>query len=499
MWFRIIMMLVMIKGDNIEGALSNIGYVLLSSQLNAAFQLVQGKIMLPKLVRLQKVHPEVLRKFKFPMKKMIWHILVSSFVAYLLVISGSKRLTSFLLITTGLFPIFRCFVFPKMWPIPMFMFMTMYLVWRYEGVQELFVGLLFFQAVPVLQEVVSFYVKPILGQRVANFAVVSVWVFSFLLCVPIISLVFFAFLDPRQIDRFIRRRTKKENDWYWRKFEKFQGVLGFVDESGENPFQILGVSQSATLLQIRKRFRDLSVKYHPDKTNNDPVKSEYFVKLQRAMEAITSGTADGKVNENALQERVSGTIHRCVELMPIIAMWLALSIWGTFMQYMQTRSKKKKKVKKDKKKKKTEKTKKKKKIVSGSDSVVVDDVTKDIVIDDADEHKAAKAESEEEEDDYSEDDEEFEDDDVDDDSSAEDEEEENLPNVGPSFVGAQMLNNIYGGQRRAVSKARSSAGVTASEPTRVGGRRIQTPMPSTMPTNHFRFDAADEQRKKDDQ
>ena len=50
------------------------------------------------------------------------------------------------------------------------------------------------------------------------------------------------------------------------------------------------------------------MKYHPDKTGNDPVKSAYFVKLQRAMEAITSGTADGKVN----LKRVDGT--RGVEL-----------------------------------------------------------------------------------------------------------------------------------------------------------------------------------------
>ena len=78
----------------------------------------------------------------------------------------------------------------------------------------------------------------------------------------------------------------------------------------------------------RKRFRDLSVKYHPDKTGNDPVKSAYFVKLQRAMEAITSGTADGKVNENALMERVSGTIHRCAELTPVVGMVSSINLGG---------------------------------------------------------------------------------------------------------------------------------------------------------------------------
>ena len=36
-------MLAMIKGDNIEGALANVGYVMLSSSLHSGFQLVQGK------------------------------------------------------------------------------------------------------------------------------------------------------------------------------------------------------------------------------------------------------------------------------------------------------------------------------------------------------------------------------------------------------------------------------------------------------------------------
>ena len=103
------------------------------------------------------------------------------------------------------------------------------------------------------------------------------------------------------------------------------------------------------------------MKYHPDKTGNDPVKSAYFVKLQRAMEAITSGTADGKVNENALMERVSGTIHRCAELTPVIGMWLALSLWGAFVEFMQNRGKRKSKRRKGGKKKSKKKSKSEKK------------------------------------------------------------------------------------------------------------------------------------------
>lgn len=287
--------------------------------------------------------------------------------------------------------------------------------------------------------------------------------------------------DSKSFDRFVRRRNRKTHKGYWRKFEWFQGVLGFVDDSGENPFQVLGVSQSATAVQIRKRFRDLSVKYHPDKTGNDPVKSAYFVKLQRAMEAITSGTADGKVNENALMERVSGTIHRCAELTPVVGMWLALSIWGTFVEFMQNRGKRKSSKKSGKKKKKKKQSKKKsdnkdaeqdgdgKAKIENSNGVEGTQPKKE-------EERQIEKEAVEDEEGSSSDDEEG-DSSSDEVDEEDEEEEENLPNVGPSFVGASVLSDIYGGQRRRPSaKGRTSAGLRASEPRTVGGRRIQTPI-----------------------
>jgi len=477
MWFRIIVMLAMIKGDNIEGALANIGYVMLSSSLHSGFQLVQGKIMLPKLVRIGKVHPEALRRAKFPMKRMLWHFGVASFMAYLLVQSGSKRLTWFLLITTGVFPIFRCFAFPKMWPIPAFMSLVMYFVWRNEGVQELFIGLLLFQAVPVMQEMVVFYLKPIAGAKTARVGAFAAWLTAFAFCVPIAGTFLWAMFDIKSFYRFIKRRNKKEYDWYWRKFEWFQGILGFVDDSGENPFQVLGVSQSASAAQIRKRFRDLSIKYHPDKTGNDPMKSEYFVKLQRAMEAITSGTADGKVNENALMERVKGTIQRCAELSPVIGMWLALSLWGAFMQFLQSRGKRKSKRKGGKKKKRKSK---KNDVVDDKDGKESTQPKSDEDTTKEDEKIAPPSPSSDDDDDDDEDGDSSsgEEDDGDDED---DEDDDALPHVGPSFVGASVLSNIYGGQRRRPSaKGRASAGLRTSEPRTVGGRRIQTPI--VMPT-----------------
>ena len=433
---------------------------------------------------------------------------VASFVAYLLVQSGSKRLTWFLLVTTGVFPIFRCFAFPKMWPIPAFMCLVMYFVWRNEGVQELFLGLLLFQAVPVMQEIMTFYLQPVVGRRLARVGAFAAWLTAFAMCVPIAGTFLWAMFDSKSFDRFVRRRNRKEYNGYWRKYEWFQGILGFVDDSGENPFQVLGVSQSATAAQIRKRFRDLSVKYHPDKTGNDPVKSAYFVKLQRAMEAITSGTADGKVNENALMERVSGTIHRCAELTPVIGMWLALSLWGAFVEFMQNRGKRKSKRRKGRKKKSKKKSKSEKKSDKTDDGKentnngVESTHPTTNVEEKKEEYKTFPSSSSDDDDDNGEGESSSGDEE---DEDGDEEEEDVLPNVGPSFVGASVLSDIYGGQRRRPSaKGRASAGLRTSEPRTVGGRRIQTPivMPhrgkDAVTNNTTKVNTDDDGKKSDD-
>ena len=70
-------------------------------------------------------------------------------------------------------------------------------------------------------------------RRVASAA----WLTAFAMCVPIAGTFLWAMFDSKSFDRFVRRRNRKEYNGYWRKYEWFQGILGFVDDSYEIRFK----------------------------------------------------------------------------------------------------------------------------------------------------------------------------------------------------------------------------------------------------------------------
>ena len=61
-WLRIAFMLMAVRSDNMESTLTQIGYMALSWCLRGCFQALQRPIMIPKLVRMGKMHPEVARR-----------------------------------------------------------------------------------------------------------------------------------------------------------------------------------------------------------------------------------------------------------------------------------------------------------------------------------------------------------------------------------------------------------------------------------------------------
>lgn len=54
-----------------------------------------------------------------------------------------------------------------------------------------------------------------------------------------------------------------------------------------NFYQILGVPNTATLAQIKKAYRDLAMKYHPDKNPGDKVAEEKFKEISAAHEVLS--------------------------------------------------------------------------------------------------------------------------------------------------------------------------------------------------------------------
>ena len=72
-------------------------------------------------------------------------------------------------------------------------------------------------------------------------------------------------------------------------FILFLTLLIINSECAEDYYKLLGVKRTATKAEIKKAFKKLSLKYHPDKNKDNPKKAkEMFIKIANAYEVLSN-------------------------------------------------------------------------------------------------------------------------------------------------------------------------------------------------------------------
>lgn len=65
-----------------------------------------------------------------------------------------------------------------------------------------------------------------------------------------------------------------------------------------DPYSILGVSRCATPAEIRRSFRELALKYHPDRNKNSEESRQKFMQIVEAYRVLTDNSASTEQYRN---------------------------------------------------------------------------------------------------------------------------------------------------------------------------------------------------------
>ena len=66
-----------------------------------------------------------------------------------------------------------------------------------------------------------------------------------------------------------------------------EGVSAHSHTNSENFYELLEIKQNANKADIKKAYRTLSKKYHPDKNQGDQDSAQHFAKIARAYEVLS--------------------------------------------------------------------------------------------------------------------------------------------------------------------------------------------------------------------
>ena len=335
-WLRMLMMFLALRGGSWESGLAQIGFVMYNSVLTPVSEALQRRVVLPKLVRAGRVHPSqaarAYRRARLP--ALAWNLALSAGCAAVLWRAGSRTFVQLVTFSVLGVPVLRALCWPLAWPVPAVVLAIFVGVYKWTGVEDLTVGLLLFHVMPVLAG---------FAQSVAGAAGrYAVWAAVVAVLSPMVGLALVAITNPAILDNALRNIGEPEYDTFWRYADAFAMFMGVTDSSGENPYKTLGLSNSADDKAVRKRWRELSRRYHPDKLpgGGDIAAHEHFLKLQNAMKLITQGGFDRRGATEVMQERFIGLCRKCVQLLPVVAMWALLAgvaLVGALLRYAAAR------------------------------------------------------------------------------------------------------------------------------------------------------------------
>ena len=101
------------------------------------------------------------------------------------------------------------------------------------------------------------------------------------------------------------RQYKKERKKFWEEWDRiFEEFLNGMGESPnlEKYYKVLGLDTNATLRQIKRRYRELALKYHPDRCTDKKTAEKKFIKIVEAYEMIIKFRKEDPEPEETVME-----------------------------------------------------------------------------------------------------------------------------------------------------------------------------------------------------
>ena len=388
--------------DGLEGQLAQFGYLALSWALSEAVTPLARRLVLNAQARDGQITHETARKVRVrcrvphccpltsthtPAHKRtrthqtgaiqpVWlciHVTVGAVCFGGLAWVGHTQMPLFLLCTTAVLPLFQAACFPAAWPSVPLLVAALGAIWLWEGVRPLFLGLALFQLLPVLTDLALR--SAAVGAVTPDGATVTVvpsstgttralWWLALLALAPLTALAGVVLYAPDLYTAFLTAPLARMEraaqaaaaaaisggDAAWaapeptatplaeRLWALLLMCLG-VGRGADDPWRVLKLARGSSSREIKKRMRELSLAYHPDKVGNNPVAHARFLAIQAAADKLTGRRGGTNALSEAVRlaaEQAKEAAQRSVECVGVVGMWIATSVVGAVTNALHT-------------------------------------------------------------------------------------------------------------------------------------------------------------------